>query len=404
MYLRLLDKHIHHGRLHLHLPSGVRSFGDGEPEAHWFIRDRRTIARILLDPGLELGETYLDGRWTVGEGGLLPLLEILLRDFDQPGGGMSRWFTPLWRLLRQWNRVGRSYRNVARHYDLDEWLFRRFLDRDLQYSCAYFATPDMSLEEAQRAKCRHLMGKLLLEPGQQVLDIGCGWGGLALFLAEHAGVHVTGLTLSREQLRVANERARHRGLQDRVEFQLADYREHTGHYDRIVSVGMFEHVGAPYHRRFMQRVSELLLPDGIAVLHTIGRGGPPTTTNSWIHRHIFPGGYIPALSELSRALEPESLMVCDLEVLRLHYALTLEAWLERFTAQRDAIAGRLGERFCKMWEFYLAICAASFRWSDLVVFQMQMTHRHHIVPTTRDYLYRSMDTPATGRILHSVPR
>ncbi len=403
MYLRILQRHIRRGRLHVHLPDGVYSFGDGEPEAHWFIRDRGTLVRILLDPGLELGETYMNGGWHAGDGGLAPLLEILLRNFSRFGGKISRWFAPLWRLARQWNRIGRSYRNVARHYDLDEWLFRHFLDRDLQYSCAYFATPGMSLEDAQRAKCRHLMGKLLLEPGQRVLDIGSGWGGLALFLAEHAGVHVTGLTLSREQLRVATDRARERGLLGRVEFLLADYREHTGHYDRIVSVGMFEHVGAPYHRRFMQRVSELLLPDGVAVVHTIGRSGPPTATNAWIHRHIFPGGYIPALSELSRALEPESLMICDLESLRLHYAFTLEEWLRRFLACRDAVAARMGERFCRMWEFYLAVCAAAFRWSDLLVFQLQLAHHHQVVPITRDYLYRPVAVSAGERGRRSAP-
>lgn len=403
MDLRRLDKQIRRGRLDLHLADTVYSFGSGAPEARWIIPERRTLARIARDPEWALGETYLEGRWNTTPGGLPRLLQVLMINFPTPVPRRRIHFlTGLRRLVQQWNPVGRSYRNAARHYDLDEWLFRRFLDRDLQYSCAYFFAPDASLEVAQRAKCHHLMSKLLLEPGQRVLDIGSGWGGLALFLAEHAGVEVTGLTLSQEQLRVARERARRRGLQDRVRFLLQDYREHAGRYDRVISVGMFEHVGAPFHRIFFERVADLLGHGGVSVVHTIGRTGPAGSTNPWIRRHIFPGGYIPALSEVSRAIEPNPLHVCDVEVLRLHYALTLEAWLARFEANRAEIAGRLGETFCRLWEFYLAACAASFRWRDLVVFQVQLAHQLNAVPVTRDYLYRPVE-PSAARALRSVP-
>ncbi|MEO6696472.1 MAG: cyclopropane-fatty-acyl-phospholipid synthase family protein [Gammaproteobacteria bacterium] len=338
----------------------------------------------MSDPELMLGETYMNGEWDAAN--LLDLFEVLMRNFpeQQSGGVLARL---LKKLLQQGNRITQSYRNVAHHYDLDEWLFRHFLDQDMQYSCAYFYKPGISLEEAQRAKCAHLLRKLDLSPGQQVLDIGSGWGGLALYLAEHAGVKVTGLTLSREQLRVAQQRARERGLQGRVEFLLRDYREHDGSYDRIVSVGMFEHVGARHYPDYFERLRRLLKPEGVALLHTIGRYTPPGVTNSWILKHIFPGGYTPALSELSRSIEGSGLITCDVEVLRLHYAMTLAAWQQRFQAQRAQIAARLSERFCRMWEFYLAACEASFRWRDLVVFQLQLTQRLDVLPVTRDYLY-----------------
>ena len=263
---------------------------------------------------------------------------------------------------------------------------------------------NISLEEAQRAKCRHIMNKLCLQPGQRVLDIGCGWGGLAFYLAEHADVKVTGLTLSREQLRVAESRARERGLEGRVDFRLQDYREHHGSYDRIVSVGMFEHVGVRHYRDYFDQVRRLLVHDGIALLHTIGRHGAPGTTNPWIEKYIFPGGYNPALSEVTRAIERSGLVSCDIEILRQHYAKTLVLWHQRFHAHRAEIAQRMGERFCRMWEFYLATCEAAFRWRDLVVFQIQLTHRMGAVPITRDYLYREGDNagvhpPVAKRII-----
>ena len=235
-----------------------------------------------------------------------------------------------------------------------------------------------------------------------MLDIGSGWGGLALYLAEHAAVKVTGLTLSREQLRVAQQRARERGLHGRVEFLLCDYREHSGAYDRIVSVGMFEHVGAQHYRHYFEQMRRLLSPEGVALLHTIGRYTPPGATNPWILKHIFPGGYVPALSELNRGIEESGLITCDVEILRLHYAMTLGAWQQRFQARRIEIAARLGERLCRMWEFYLAACEASFRWRDLVVFQLQLTQRLDVLPITRDYLYSEEEHTHAATVEHAV--
>lgn len=392
-YHDYLQKHLRRGSLTLHLPDGLRRYGDGEPHADWIIRHPDTLKRIARDPELMLGETYMQGDWDVPDGKLLELLHVIMLNFPEPD---KHWDGPiqfLKNLLRRGNRVAQSYRNVAHHYNLDEWLFRHFLDSDMQYSCAYFQEPDMNLEEAQRAKCRHIMNKLLLRPGQHVLDIGCGWGGLALFLAAQTGVKVTGLTLSSEQLRVARQRASASGLEHSVEFRLQDYREHTGKYDRIVSVGMFEHVGVNYYDCFFQKISQLLRADGVTLLHTIGRTGPPGETNPWIEKYIFPGGYNPALSEVSRAIEASGLVSCDIEILRLHYARTLAAWQQRFQARRAEITERMGERFCRMWELYLVICEAAFRWRSLAIFQIQLTHSVDVAPLTRAYLY-----PATGKL------
>ena len=399
IYLRQLQKNIRHGRLDITLADGrTHSFGADGPRVGIVLHDDGALRRILRDTELMLGETYMDGAWDAVNGNLLGLFELSMLNFpEQRPEKRKRFVYLLQKLMARGNRIAHSYRNVAHHYDLDEWLFRHFLDEDMHYSCAYFYEPNISLEEAQRAKCRHVMNKLCLQPGQRVLDIGCGWGGLAFYLAEHADVKVTGLTLSREQLRVAESCARERGLEGRVEFRLQDYREHHGHYDRIASVGMFEHVGVRHYRDYFDQVRRLLVHDGIALLHTIGRSGPPGATNPWIEKYIFPGGYNPALSEVSRAIENSGLVSCDIEVLRLHYAKTLTLWHQRFHAHRVEVAQRMGERFCRMWEFYLASCEAAFRWRDLVVFQLQLTHRLDAAPITRAYLYRAGDkTGATA--------
>lgn len=389
IYVKTLKDRIRHGGINLHLPKGeTHTLGTDRPMIDWYIREGGTLGRILRNPELNLGETYVNGEWGVNQGQLSAFIGLLMRNVPQPDpGGARRYLDGLLHLLHTWNPIRRSYRNVAHHYDLDEWLFRQFLDQDMQYSCAYFPEPDISLEEAQRAKCRHILHKLQLQPGHRVLDIGCGWGGLALYLAERAGVQVTGLTLSKEQLRVAQQRARERGLEGKVRFVLQDYRQHERTYDRIVSVGMFEHVGPPQHQRYFQQVRRLLAEHGVAVIHTIGRQQQNSTTNPWIRRHIFPGGSIPALSEISRALESTTLVTTDVEVLRLHYAYTLAAWQNRFQKARARVAERLGERFCRMWEFYLAGCENAFRWRDLVVFQIQLAKQHASVPITRSYLY-----------------
>ena len=387
----LLEENVRHGTLAMQLPDGSeRRFGSGQPEATIRFTDPATLRRIAYDPGFEFGQTYMEGGWDYGEEGLPALLNVTMGNFAGFFANRSRKpLSFLQKALQQSNRVRRAYRNVSHHYDLDEWLFRRFLDRGMFYSCAYFERHDMTLEEAQQAKCRMIARKLLLEPGMRVLDVGSGWGGLAMHLAREHGVSVDGLTLSREQLRVAREECARRGLEGRVAFHFRDYREHRGQYDRIVSVGMFEHVGQPYYTAFFRQLSDLLKEDGVALLHTIGRTNGPGTTNTWLRHYIFPGGYTPALSELSAALEQTPLMVTDLEVWRLHYAETLAEWYRRFESVRAEVAERFDERFCRMWEFYLASCEGTFRYWDQVVFHVQMAKRHDAVPVTRDYMYRT---------------
>ena len=388
MYLTLLEKHIKNGVLHLHLPDRDLRFGTSGTEAHWHLADESVIRRIAGDYELQLGETYMQGLWHAGSTGLHALLEVLRSNFAvrEPSQGLRA----LQRLLQQWNRVTSSYRNVAHHYDVPEPVFRRFLDSEMFYSCAYFADATFTLEQAQQAKARHIAAKLRLRPGDRVLDIGCGWGSLAFHLAKHHDVQVTGITLSREQLAVCQREKQQRGLSN-VDFLLADYREHQGRYDRIVSVGMFEHVGRPFHKRYFACVDHLLAPDGVALIHTIGRTGPPGVTNPWIQRYIFPGGSTPALSELATAVESTSLRCTDIEVWRLHYAHTLRHWFDRFQQHRSEIAASMQEEFCRMWEFYLAACEASFRWANLVVYQVQVAKRHGPVPVVRDYLYGAGD-------------
>ena len=391
MLIEYLKNNVKHGTIHIYLPDGsMHVIGQGEPEARWVFSDASAMNRILREPDFELGETYMDGGWRTDPGDLITLIEILMRNFNETkeDGFAKKLVAGLSKVLALGNRITRSYKNVAHHYDLDEWVFRRFLDKGMFYSCAYFEHPGQTLEQAQQAKCRLIANKLILKPGQHVLDIGSGWGGMAFHLAENFGVKVTGITLSKEQLRVAQDEAKRRDLEHLVEFKLEDYREHKGVYDRIVSVGMFEHVGARYFRPYFDTVDRLLAEDGIAVIHTIGESRLSRSTNPWIRKYIFPGGYIPALSEMSRAVEKGKLIETDVEVLRLHYADTLAEWLNRFSSHREEVADRLGERFCRMWEFYLASCSASFRYWDLVVFHVQLAKRHGVVPTTRNYLYQ----------------
>ena len=389
MHNKVLRTKIKKGALKLVEHDGRETiYGRGEPDATWRMHDPQTLRRIMRNPLLNLGETYMDQEWDVDDNRLVELINTLRQDCE-PGyiqTGPLAWYEAL---LRSWNNVTTSLHNVSHHYDLDESLFRRFLDRDMHYSCGYFKDPDLSLESAQLAKCHHIRKKLCLEPGQKVLDIGCGWGSLAMHLAEHADVEVVGVTLSREQLRVARSEARRRGLDDRVVFRLEDYRHHEGQYDAIVSVGMFEHVGRRNFQRYFQKVKALLKDDGVALIHTIGLYDHPKPTNPWILRHIFPGGYIPALSEMTRAVERTRLVTSDVEVWRRHYALTLKEWNRRFQAVRADVAREKGERFCRMWEFYLTSCQSAFEVASLVVFQLQVGKVNDSVPLTRDYLHRS---------------
>ena len=343
---------------------------------------------LLLDPELAFGEIYMDGDFVMEHGSIADLLAIGLDQQDMvPRWGKARWWLRyLSRHLQQFNTTWRSRSNIERHYDLDGRLYRLFLDADMQYSCAYFETPDTTLDDAQLAKKRHIAAKLLVRNGHRVLDIGSGWGGLGLYLAETAGANVTGVTLSSEQLGVARARADELGLSDRARFLLQDYRHVPGPFDRIVSVGMFEHVGVDFYDIYFQRCAELLADDGVMLLHAIGRSEGPGITNPWIAKYIFPGGYLPALSEVLPAIERAGLLVDDIEILRLHYAETLKAWRERFLARREEAAQLYDERFVRMWEFYLAASEMSFRKQGTMVFQIQISKRQGVVPITRDYI------------------
>ncbi|MBR1209831.1 cyclopropane-fatty-acyl-phospholipid synthase family protein [Bradyrhizobium sp. JYMT SZCCT0180] len=363
--------------------------GTGRPVSARFL-SRRTERRILLNPELALGEAYMDGTFVVENGSIADALAILL---DQPAmvpqwARLQWWMRYLARHISQFNWRGRSRNNVAHHYDLDGRLYSLFLDADKQYSCAYFETPDATLDDAQLAKKRHLAAKLRIGRGDRVLDIGSGWGGLGLYLAEMTGADVTGITLSTEQLQVANARAEEKKLGHRAKFLLSDYRDIPGPFDRIVSVGMFEHVGVGFYETFFKRCAELLSDDGIMVLHSIGRSTGPDVTSPWTTKYIFPGGYIPAMSEVTPAIESSGLLVCDTEILRLHYAETLKAWRERFMARREEAVRLYDERFARMWEFYLAASEMSFRKQNLMNFQIQLTKRQGVVPMTRDYITR----------------
>jgi cyclopropane-fatty-acyl-phospholipid synthase len=368
------------------------TFGDGtgKPVAIRFAT-RATEWAILRNPELTFGEAYMDGTLIVEQGTIADVLEVVMR---QQQDAPPRWARVQWlfrflrRRLLQFNPRRRSRQNVAHHYDLDGRLYSLFLDADRQYSCAYFETPDQSLDDAQLAKKRHLAAKLLLKPNQRVLDIGCGWGGLALYLAELTGVSVTGVTLSQEQFGVANARAAEKNLADKAQFRLQDYRDIGEKFDRIVSVGMFEHVGVGHYQTFFDKCAEMLKDDGVMVLHSIGRSEGPSVTNPWISKYIFPGGYIPAVSEVMEAVQRSGLLICDLEILRLHYAETLKAWRERFLAHRDEVERIYDQRFVRMWEFYLASSEMAFREQNMMVMQYQLTKRQGVVPMTRDYIGR----------------
>ncbi len=347
---------------------------------------------MALRPRLAFGEAYMAGTLTVENSDLYDLLDLLGRNMAAiETTAFVRWSYRLQRALRtfeQYNPIGKAERNVAHHYDLNGQLYDLFLDRDRQYSCAYFKTGTEPVEEAQLDKKRHIAAKLLLRPGQNVLDIGSGWGGMALFLSQQFGVDVTGVTLSKEQHAVSSRRALEGGVADRVRFKLLDYRQEPDRYDRIVSVGMFEHVGAAHYVEFFTKVKALLKDDGVMLLHAIGRMEPPGATNTWLQKYIFPGGYTPALSEVLAAIEQVGLWVTDIEILRLHYAETLRHWRQRFLANREQIKQLAGydDRFCRMWEFYLAGCETAFRYMNQMVFQIQLARRQDAAPLTRDYV------------------
>src|SRR6476646_8879475 len=366
------------GRLGVIAAAGRRHVFEGAPgpTACVRLRDPALHWKLLLRPRLFVPEAYMDGTLTIEEGSLYDFIDVLVTN------DAARWDSPVMRLnqaagrlvrwVHQYNPIRRARRNVAHHYDLSDQLYELFLDRDRQYSCGYFHDGSEDLDAAQLDKKRHIAAKLLIRPGQRVLDIGSGWGGLALYLAGECAADVTGLTLSVEQHKVATRRAAAAGLSDRVRFYLRDYREEAGEYDRIVSVGMFEHVGLNHYCTFLTKLKSLLAPDGVALLHSIGRKDGPGTTMPWIRKYIFPGGYVPALSEVLPTIEQLRLWVTDIEILRLHYAETLRAWRGRFERNRDRVLALYDERFYRMWEMYLVGSDIAFRRQDHMVFQVQI--------------------------------
>jgi len=401
----ILRRLIAIGRLTVIWPDGSRKTyaGDDGPNAAMRLRNPRAVRRLTLNPALAMGEAYMDGTMAAEDGGIYDLLNVLMANLQHQSAGhpflrLREALSAAGRRLVQYNPAGRSRRNAAHHYDLNGRLYSLFLDRDRQYSCAYFRLGNETLEEAQVAKKRHIIAKLCMDrPGLRVLEIGCGWGGLALTLARDHDAFVTGITLSQEQLREARARAAAEGLQDRVRFELLDYRAVNGAFDRIVSVGMFEHVGIVHYGTFFNTVARCLTLEGIALIHAIGRGDGPGGTNPWLQKYIFPGGYSPALSEVLPPVERSGLMATDIEILRLHYAETLHHWRRRFAANRDAIAAIYDERFCRMFEFYLAMSELTFRYCGHMVWQLQLARRHGVVPVTRDYIAAAEAIPVAER-------
>ncbi|NWG45810.1 MAG: class I SAM-dependent methyltransferase [Alphaproteobacteria bacterium] len=390
----LFRSFVKSGRLTVTDPSGRRQdFGTPHPDlppAHMVVRTRRAERALLLKPQLTLGECYMRGELTLAEGDIADLLRLIAVNLGRGYGPpvfealarLRRWT----RTVQQYNPVGRAQKNVSHHYDLSRRLYETFLDPDMQYSCAYFGRPDDTLEAAQAKKKRHIAAKLALEPGMRVLDIGSGWGGLGLYLARECGVEVVGVTLSREQCELARERVAAAGLSGRVDIRLQDYRTLTDRFDRVVSVGMFEHVGVGHYQEYFDKLHALLEPDGAALIHFITRSDGPGHTNLFIRKYIFPGGYTPALSEVLPPIERSGLILSDLEILRLHYAETLKAWRERFLAHREEVVRLYDEAFLRMWEFYLAGAEMGFRHQGLVVSQIQLARSIDALPVVRDYM------------------
>ena len=391
---KLLGTLIKRGRLTLIVADGPpETFGPDRDEDPLIVRfaDRRVGFAIARNPRLAFGEAYMDGRLTIENGGILDLLELIVGANKWEDGGQGRKLMSKGKMaeitaLFRRNPAAKAQQNVAHHYDLSDELYDLFLDSDRQYSCAYFTDPANSLEQAQADKKAHIAAKLHLSPGQHVLDIGCGWGGMALYLNKVAGVSVTGVTLSKEQLKVARVRAAAAGVSDQVKFELIDYRALTGTYDRIVSVGMFEHVGAAHYDEFYDTCHRLLARDGVMLLHTIGKlgsaGSPDPFTNKW----VFPGYHLPSLSQMAASSEKVRLIASDVETLRLHYAYTLRAWLERCEAAKAKIVAMYDERFFRMWEFYLAGGIVMFESGAACNYQVQYIRERHSVPITRDYM------------------
>ena len=355
------------------------------------ILDKSLHTKLLLLPDLYFGEGYTNGSIVIENGTLTEFLDIALKNVGRGEtnsyNAIINKFRGTYRFLTNFNLKNKSKSNVAHHYDISEKLYDLFLDKNRQYSCAYFKNENESLEQAQQNKIDHIIKKLNLKPNQKVLDIGSGWGTLAIEIAKKSQCEVLGITLSENQYTHSVEKVKMSGLENQVRFKIADYRDLNEKFDRIVSVGMFEHVGRKFYKTYFNSVSKLLNEDGVALIHTIGSINPPRDPHPWITKYIFPGGYTPSLSEVSKPIEKSGLILSDVEVWRMHYSHTLRNWKERFLSKREEVLEMFDEKFLRMWEFYLAGCEMAFKWGDQVVFQMQLIKKHSAVPNTRDYIY-----------------
>ncbi|KHK93124.1 SAM-dependent methyltransferase [Novosphingobium malaysiense] len=414
---RFLERGVRRGVLEVARPDGsVKRFGEpaeGFPEVRVRFASGKAERRILADPRLGAAEAFMDGEMTIEQGDIMALVHLLRANSPWDKGGEVREASRLKamrnRLVTLYDGLNRSSKakaNVAHHYDIGNALYRLFLDSEhMQYSCAYWPRDGMTLEQAQEAKLAHIAAKLALEPGQKVLDIGCGWGGMAIYLAKHADVSVKGITLSEEQLALARERALAAGVAGRIEFELVDYRDLADRgetFDRIVSVGMFEHVGQAQYDRYFRDCARMLADDGVMLLHTIGRMGGPGATDAFTRKYIFPGGYIPALSETVASSEKVRLIASDVENLRLHYALTLREWYKRCVANKDAIVALYDERFYRMWTFYLSGATAAFESGSMCNYQIQYTRNRRALPLTRDYMAASEADLLSSRVQPAI--
>lgn len=398
---RILNRVIVDGAIVVEYPSGRaekygRSSEVSDDTPNISITSNRTIRRLIANPAYAFPNEYVKGNIRISDQSLHNVIAVLFKNIDRyrasPGARVRQGFDSFSKAIRAKNTVFKSGVNVRRHYDIDDRLYRLFLDTDMQYSCGFFENSQMSLEEAQDIKKQRIIAKLNMKSNMRILDIGCGWGGLALSIArQYTDARVVGVTLSPGQLQVARRRAMDAGLSNRVKFQLTDYRDIKDKFDRIVSVGMFEHVGPRDYLGFFKKIDSLLTANGLALLHTIGRTGVPQETNPWIRKHIFPGGYIPALSEITPAVEKSGLITGDVEILRLHYAQTIRHWFNRFKKNEDLAQSLYGDEFCRLWSFYLASSEQSFRYLDHVVFQIQLLKSFRSTPIVRDYMSSAAD-------------
>ena len=353
--------------------------------------DQKLMQKLLINPDLYFGEAYMNGSLVIENGTLTDFLDLAFKNIGRGNinsyGAVIKKIKGTFGYLTNLNKIIKSKENVAHHYDISEKLYDLFLDENRQYSCAYFKNDSDTLEQAQSNKIHHIIKKLNIQPNQKVLDVGSGWGTLALAIAKKTNASVTGITLSENQFEYSNNKAKEMNLSNQVDFKLIDYRQLNEKFDRVVSVGMFEHVGRNFYKTYFNTVFKLLNEKGIALIHTIGSSMPPRDPQPWIQKYIFPGGYTPSLSEVAKPIEKSGLIVSDIEVLRMHYAHTLRNWKERFLSKKDIVLGMFDEKFFRMWEFYLASCEMAFKWGDQVVFQLQLSKDNISVPNTRDYIY-----------------